>query len=147
MIALIAAAGSAIEMALLFAPFGDPTRVYDGTDTRAFALLIGAALALAWPEILNRRAHQGARRVLGDIRHRRADRHHRALWTTSEYETFLYRGGMVLVRLSAVLIAVTIHPGYSLHQAARRRAAALDRQAFVRYLPLELSGHRHDDAC
>ena len=30
-------------------PGGDPTRVYDGTDTRAFALLIGAALAMVLP--------------------------------------------------------------------------------------------------
>ena len=45
------AAASAVEMAILYstAPGGDPTRVYDGTDTRVFALLIGAALALWLP--------------------------------------------------------------------------------------------------
>ena len=31
------------------APGGDPSGVYYATDTRASALLIGAALALAWP--------------------------------------------------------------------------------------------------
>ena len=46
---LAAAAASAIEMGILFVPDGDPTRVYDGTDTRVFALLIGAALAMALP--------------------------------------------------------------------------------------------------
>ena len=51
MIALVLAAafGSAVEMGLLFSPYTDPTRIYDGTDSRAFALLIGAALALALP--------------------------------------------------------------------------------------------------
>ena len=37
------------EMALLFQPGYDPSRIYYGTDTRAFALLVGAALALVWP--------------------------------------------------------------------------------------------------
>src|SRR5487761_394276 len=111
--ALALAVGSAIEMALLYQPYADPTRVYDGTDTRAFALLIGAALAILWPRDLRvTPLTDGARRVLeasGGV----------ALvgilvlfCETSEYETFLYRGGMVLCALlSAVLIMVTIHPG------------------------------------
>ena len=33
-------------MAVLFDPGGDPSRVYYGTDTRAQALLLGAALAV-----------------------------------------------------------------------------------------------------
>ncbi len=44
-IAVALAAGSAIAMALLFVPPGDPTRVYYGTDTHAFGLALGAALA------------------------------------------------------------------------------------------------------
>ena len=40
---------SALLMLLLFDPAGDPSRVYYGTDTRAFSLLIGAYLALRWP--------------------------------------------------------------------------------------------------
>jgi len=38
-----------VTMALLYQPGYDPTRVYDGTDTRAFALLVGSALAFVWP--------------------------------------------------------------------------------------------------
>ena len=38
-----------IAMASLYHPGYDPTRVYEGTDTRAFGLLIGAALAMVWP--------------------------------------------------------------------------------------------------
>ncbi|WP_125773756.1 acyltransferase family protein [Antribacter gilvus] len=39
------AAASALLMALLVVPGADPTRVYYGTDTHAFGLLLGAALA------------------------------------------------------------------------------------------------------
>ena len=45
---LILAAMSALAMALEYSP-GDPSLVYYGTDTHASALLIGAALALAFP--------------------------------------------------------------------------------------------------
>jgi len=45
---LLAAAGSAVAMALQYTP-ADPSQVYYGTDTHASALLIGAALALACP--------------------------------------------------------------------------------------------------
>jgi peptidoglycan/LPS O-acetylase OafA/YrhL len=43
---LVMAAGSAVLMALLYHPGTDPSRIYYGTDTRAFELLIGAALAV-----------------------------------------------------------------------------------------------------
>jgi len=46
---LLAAAASALIMALQYTPGGDPSAVYYGTDTHASALLIGAALALAYP--------------------------------------------------------------------------------------------------
>lgn len=42
---LILAAISALEMAWLYNPAADPSRVYYGTDTRAFSLLLGAWLA------------------------------------------------------------------------------------------------------
>ncbi|MEO6942881.1 MAG: acyltransferase family protein [Terrimesophilobacter sp.] len=49
----VLAALSAVEMALLYFPGGDATRVYYGTDTHSFGLAIGAVLALAsrnwWP--------------------------------------------------------------------------------------------------
>ncbi len=49
MVALALALVSAILMAVLYDPNGDPTRVYYGLDTRAFAPLLGAWLGLAWP--------------------------------------------------------------------------------------------------
>lgn len=45
-LSLVLAAASAAAMALLFTPGEDPTRVYYGTDTHAFGLLIGALLSL-----------------------------------------------------------------------------------------------------
>ena len=45
-VALFGAIASAVLMASLYVPGGDPSRVYYGTDTRAQAMLIGAALAV-----------------------------------------------------------------------------------------------------
>ena len=61
---LLLAGGSIALMALLYHPGYDPTRVYEGTDTRAFGLLIGAALALVWPTDNPRLArHAGVRKA------------------------------------------------------------------------------------
>ncbi len=46
---LAAALASAVLMGILYDPLADPSRVYYGTDTRAFSVLVGAWLALAWP--------------------------------------------------------------------------------------------------
>ena len=48
-VALGLAAVSAVLMAVLYVPSADPSRVYYGCDTRAFSVLLGAALAVAWP--------------------------------------------------------------------------------------------------
>jgi len=46
---LIAASMSALAMVLQYSPGANPSAVYYGTDTHASALLVGAALALAYP--------------------------------------------------------------------------------------------------
>ena len=46
---LLLTIASAVCMALLYVPQADPSRVYYGTDTRAFSLLLGSWLALAFP--------------------------------------------------------------------------------------------------
>ncbi len=43
---IVAAIASAVEMGMLYIPGEDPSRVYYGTDNRAFSLLLGMALAL-----------------------------------------------------------------------------------------------------
>ena len=45
-VAVLGAIASAVAMASLYVPGGDPSRVYYGTDTRAQAMLMGAALAV-----------------------------------------------------------------------------------------------------
>ena len=46
---LIASLGSFLIMYWLYEPNQDPSRIYYGTDTRMFSILLGACLALAWP--------------------------------------------------------------------------------------------------
>ena len=47
-VALGLALGSALLMAVLFTPDQDATRVYYGTDTHLFGLMLGVALAFGW---------------------------------------------------------------------------------------------------
>lgn len=74
--ALVLAALSALEMALLYNPAVDPSRVYYGTDTRVFSLLLGAWLACiplqAVPERLELAAahfKQTSGKQLGHVTH------------------------------------------------------------------------------
>ncbi len=116
LVTLAVATCSALEMGLLFSPNSDPTRVYDGTDTRAFALLIGAALALGLPR---HRAFApvtaNARRLLNVVGMASLLGIFAMFWHTNQYEPFLYEGGLLLLALlTALLIGVTIHPGSQL---------------------------------
>src|SRR5918997_1317426 len=104
---------SVIAMWVLYQPGVDPTRVYEGTDTRAFGLLIGAALAMVWPSrelradsinYLGRLLIDGAGVVglvvIGIL-----------IWRTSEYSPFLYKGGIVLLSVATVLVLTAlVHP-------------------------------------
>jgi peptidoglycan/LPS O-acetylase OafA/YrhL len=110
-IVLCAAVASAVEMAALYMP-DHPTRVYEGTDTRVFALMIGAALALALPRSQTyAQVTVGARRVLDGAGTVALLAIFAMFWLTSENGAFLYQGGLVLLSvLTAVLIAVVVHP-------------------------------------
>lgn len=110
--ALAGAALSAFLMGWLYIPGGNPDRVYYGTDTRAFALLLGAALALACP---SRRltALQGPRAArwldagglfallaLGAL-----------MVGTNAYQPWLYPYGMLCLSLVTLLaIVAAAHP-------------------------------------
>ena len=107
---------SAVNMALQYSPNVDPSRVYFGTDTRAFSLLIGSLLAFVWPYqrlrdgsggymdgrqvlILN---VAGIASVVGLLI---------MIGTVDGYSPFNYRGGLVLCSLlTAVAIASMVHP-------------------------------------
>src|SRR5450755_2042694 len=95
-VTLILALASAVEMAVLYHPTFDPSRVYDGTDTRAFALLIGAALAMVWPSrLLTTRVTAGARGILDGLGIAGLIVIALLIWRTNQYSAFPYRGGIV----------------------------------------------------
>lgn len=109
---VLGTAASALAMAFLYEPGADPSRVYYGTDTRVFALFIGALLAVLWPS--RRTFVQGAKRVSLKL-----DALGAAgllvilamIWKINEYDDFLYQGGFVILSLAtALVIAALVHP-------------------------------------
>ena len=121
-VAAVGGVASAVEMALLFRPGANTTRVYFGTDTHAQSVLVGACLACMLTLVERRRGHPGmdpeartpgARRwltvagVAGLV----------VVLVLSRVLTggapLTYRGGFVLVSLAAaaVITAVVSVPG------------------------------------
>jgi peptidoglycan/LPS O-acetylase OafA/YrhL len=109
---LLLAGASAFEMAALYHPTADPTRIYEGTDTRAFGLLFGAALAMVWPrDALLPQIAPSARRILDCAGIVGLAAIVVLVWRVGEYSPFLYRGGMVALSAATVLvIAAAAHP-------------------------------------
>ncbi|MEC0091183.1 acyltransferase family protein [Paenibacillus macquariensis] len=112
---LIGALVSALVMAFLYQPgLMDTSRVYYGTDTRAFALLIGALLAVYLPsqmfegKIADNKCLRISLDIIGTIGFAIL---YWMIWQTNQYAAFLYRGGMVLQCIvAATVIAAAIHP-------------------------------------
>ncbi|MEG0666766.1 acyltransferase family protein [Gordonibacter sp.] len=113
---LVLAVLSAVEMALLFSPTADPSRVYYGTDTRAFSLLIGAWLAFVWPSHMlgaksGVRLTKQVRAILDAVGGAALVGLLLLVAFSNGFSPFLYRGGLVLCSvLTAVVIAVMVHP-------------------------------------
>ena len=113
---LVLVLASALEMALLFNPDADPSRVYYGTDTRAFSLLIGAWLAFVWPsnqlgannEVQLDRNVRIALDAVGGISLIGLIAMMGCIEGTS---AIMYRGGILLASIiTMVIIAVIVHP-------------------------------------
>ncbi len=111
-VTFLVATASAIEMALLYQPSFDASRIYDGTDTRAFGLLFGAALAMVWPSrALTRRVTPTAVAILDVLGVVGLITIAVLVWRTTQYSAFVYQGGIVLLSLATVLVvAVCAHP-------------------------------------
>ena len=109
---LILAAASAIAMAALYHPSFDPSRVYDGTDTRAFELLAGAALAMVWPSRkLTAKIAASARNILDGAGAAGLVVIALMVWRTDQYSSFIYDGGLVLLSVATVLVVAALaHP-------------------------------------
>lgn len=107
------AALSAFAMAALYVPGTDPSRVYFGTDTRAFGLLIGAALALVWPssKLSSASTSRRSSRLLNLVGGLALLIVLFMLWKTDRYDPLLYQGGMLGFSVAAaVLVAAIAHP-------------------------------------
>jgi peptidoglycan/LPS O-acetylase OafA/YrhL/CubicO group peptidase (beta-lactamase class C family) len=136
-VVLAAALGSSLLMVALYNSGADISRIYYGTDTRASALLIGAALALIWTE----------ERRQSPARHRDAALEGAgglalALLLASyiwlyEQHPLLYLGGLQLVSLAtAVVIAAATAPGARLLPALleARPLIWIGRRSYSLYL-------------
>jgi peptidoglycan/LPS O-acetylase OafA/YrhL/lysophospholipase L1-like esterase len=116
---------SALLMAVWFVPGSNPTRVYYGTDTHLFGLMLGAAVALAFAGgvgVLAQRRWSRLRRWLGFV----------ALGglmvmvlTVDSASAFTYRGGIVLAAmLTAVVVASLPGPPSALTRLSCSRPLA-----------------------
>ncbi|NWJ48210.1 MAG: acetyltransferase [Chloroflexi bacterium] len=104
--------GSTLLMAALYIPNIDPSRIYYGTDTRATGLLIGAALAYFWTPWRMQSREDRIPPILLDITGFAAfgGLVFILIWL-DESNPFLYQGGFLVTGLlTAILIAVVVHP-------------------------------------
>lgn len=105
-VTLLLALISVILMAALFNPQQDASRVYYGTDTRAFSLLFGALLAILWEyRMVPRKLSAGINMVLGTV----------SLvvlivmtMTISGSSNFWYRGGQFVGTILTVLVVYAV---------------------------------------
>jgi peptidoglycan/LPS O-acetylase OafA/YrhL len=106
---LLAAAVSAVVMAVLYRPGVDPSRLYYGTDTRAQALLLGGALAMAMALRAQRplpRAAVRAAAVAG------LGGYLAMLLLVPDTVRWLYLGGFALAAAAcALVVVVAVQPG------------------------------------
>ena len=109
---LMTLGGAAISLWLmghLYHPGYDPTRVYEGTDTRAFALLIGAAMAIQWPSTTAakgvRLPVRNALEVIGLIGLIGA---FLLVWQTGVFSHFLYPWGFFLLSVCSVAMIAAV---------------------------------------
>ena len=114
---MIAAGISAITMAMLYDP-ANANRVYYGTDTRMFAILLGSGLAFIWPSRELSADIANVNRVTLDILGGASLI--AIIWMffqMSGQSDFTYRGGMLLFTvLSTVLVATVAHPASHLNR-------------------------------
>ncbi|MCF4006387.1 acetyltransferase [Corynebacterium uropygiale] len=138
---LLLALLSALAMLLLYDPQQDPSRVYYGTDTHAFGLLLGVALALglsshssdpeadSWPVVTGRRTWGipalVAMLVLLAL-----------FFTLPDQSPVTYRGGLLVASIATVVVVAGIVRGHTIPQwvGERRVLRHLGAISFSLYL-------------
>jgi hypothetical protein len=99
-------------MLKLYHPGYDPTRVYEGSDTRACGLLIGAALAMVWPSRRAAGASRWTRVVLDGAGVAGLAVIGVMIWRVGQYSSFTYQGGLVVLSVAtAGVLAAAACPG------------------------------------
>ena len=105
-VTLLLALISVILMIVLFDPQQDASRVYYGTDTRAFSLLFGALLAILWDyRMVPRRLSASVNMVLGSVSFAVLLVMTIAINGSSN---FWYRGGQFIGTILTVLVIYTV---------------------------------------
>ena len=105
-VTLLLALISVILMIVLFDPQQDASRVYYGTDTRAFSLLFGALLAILWEyRMVPRRLSASVNMVLGSVSFAVLIVMTIAINGSSN---FWYRGGQFVETILTVLVIYTV---------------------------------------
>lgn len=107
------AAVSAGLFGVLYEPGGDPGRIYYGTDTRVFSLLIGACMAYILPSAgLAKISEKKSVRIVLDIAGLASLPAVLFMcYHFTQYDDFLYYGGMFLFSvISALLVAAAAAP-------------------------------------
>lgn len=110
--ALITGVASAVLMAVLWSPHGDPTRVWYGTDTRAVGLCAGVALAFIYPMAAMRRGVSlGVRRRMDAAGLIALVALGLLMVRLDEFQSELYRGGFAATAVvSSMLVVSAAHP-------------------------------------
>jgi peptidoglycan/LPS O-acetylase OafA/YrhL len=140
MLVIAGIAASATLMWVLYTPGSDPSRVYYGTDTRAFLLLMGILLALVWPYIERLRDAVpllelfGVAALVGTVLLFR---------NMQDFNPTFYRGGDLAASFCfVVLIAAVAHPrtgiGRALGVAPLRWVGERSYGIYLWHLPIIL---------
>ena len=114
-IALVTLGLAAVSFALMWwlaVPGFDNTRAYEGTDTRAGGLLIGAAMAMLWrPAQLAKKVPPSGRLIVDAVGVGSLLVIIGMFVFTSQYSMSLYHGGILLLSVAtALLVGVAVHP-------------------------------------
>ena len=137
----VLAAASAVAMAVTLVPGEDPSRLYFGTDTHGFSLLIGGVAAL-----VSLSPGEWAARWLTAPSDGRDKAHRLVVFSTlagcvlgmvliGETSTFAYRGGIVLVDLAAAIAVVSAAvPGQVAPLLGSRPLVWVGRRSYAIYL-------------
>lgn len=138
---LVATLVSAVLMAVLYVPGGDPSRSYYGTDTRAMSLLLGCWLAIVWPfgKMSRRRASnlKGIPNVVVSIVGPLCTVALICMMLFTEgYSSFSYYGGILLCSLLSVGAIASLVPdgGWLAQLLSLRPFAWIGERSYAIYL-------------